>query len=66
MLFLSFCMTPLKYPRSIQISRLIKNMPFKPSVIYGDEKNNLDYTILANFDDFIKYKYQIPFKIDNR
>ena len=66
MLFLSFCMPPLKYPRSIQISRLIKNMPFKPSVIYGDEKNNLDYTILANFDDFIKYKYQIPFKIDNR
>lgn len=35
MLFLFFA----RYPRSIQIGRLIKNMPAKPSVIYADEKN---------------------------
>ncbi len=66
MLFLSFCMPPLKYPRSIQISRLIKNMTVKPSVIYADEKTNLDFTIIDDFDQYVKSKIQIPFQKNNR
>ena len=49
MLFLSFCMPPLKYPRSIQISRLIKNMPFIYKsiqlILLGYSKEPLCYII---------------------
>lgn len=65
-LFLSYCMPPLKYPRSIQISRLLKNMPVKPSVIYADEQNNQDLTILPDMDQYVKDKIQIPYEQDNR
>jgi len=58
-LFLSYCMPPLKYPRSIQISRLIKNMKIKPSVIYANESTNLDYSILEDFDSYVNDKIQI-------
>ncbi len=65
-LFLSFCMPPLKYPRSIQISRLLKNMPIKPNVIYADEKENKDLTILPNMQNFVNESIQIPFDNGNR
>lgn len=65
-LFLAFCMPPLKYPNSMMYSKLIKNMPIKPSVIYANEKDNNDFTILKNFNDYIEDKYQIPYRGENR
>ena len=61
LLFLSYCMPPLKYPRSVQISRLIKYLPVKPDVIYADEPGQGDPSIAPNFEKQVGWVKRIPF-----
>ena len=49
-LFFTYCYPPLKYPRSIQISRLVKYSAHQITVVCGDDRSSVkDQTITGKF-----------------
>ena len=44
-IFLSYCYPPLKYPRSIQIARLVKYSAHEITVVCGDDDSEKDFSI---------------------
>jgi glycosyltransferase involved in cell wall biosynthesis len=64
LLAVSFAFPPLAYPRSAQVARLVKYLPFKTVLVCADEKGaRLDATLEPDADAHLHACLRIPFSL---
>lgn len=62
LLLIAFTLPPERSPRSIQISKLIKALPFKPDIVHAKTRSNSDESVCPNFQSYINqsFVYECP------
>lgn len=67
LLAVSFAFPPLAYPRSIQVSRLVKYLDTSTVMICADERKwRKDYTLEPNAESHLETCLRVPFSIPTR
>ena len=64
LLAISFAFPPLAYPRSIQVSRLVKYLRTSTLMVCGDEREwRKDYTVDPNAESYLETCLRVPFSL---
>ena len=67
LLAVSFAFPPLAYPRSIQVSRLVKYLGASTVMVCADEQEaRKDYTLAPNAESHLEACLRVPFSIPTR
>jgi glycosyltransferase involved in cell wall biosynthesis len=66
LLVASYAYPPLKYPRAIQVARLVAHLPFDSSVVCASEPGVGDDTLLEAYPDGDRVVERVPWGVQSR